>query len=610
MREKLKYGPLAGILIALVGIGICLVVYECDYLWNAQEQNLFLYDCHFLEEMMVKPAGGLSWIGAWLTQFFYHPWLGVTILCLWWAVLMALTAKVFRIPCNWAFLLFIPVALLLLAIVGVDYWIYYLKLRGFLFMPTVGWTLALALAWGYTGVPQRRHMRLFYLLLVALLAYPLMGWYGLAAIMLMGVLSWRLDGMTQQERVVATILVLIAVVGVPLFCYRYVYHETNVADMWFAGLPVFTMTEHYDGYDYPYILLAVYYLVLACCYRKRPLDSGVRRMMVWSALQGALCALLAWGVYTYWYKDSNFHQEMAMKRSLEQCDWDAIIQRAQHLNEEPTRAMMMVKNLALFRQGRLGDEMSLYGNGSLHGNTKLPIRMMQVVGKSLYYHYGLVNYCYRWCMEDGVEYGWRVETLKLMARCSIINGEYQLARKYLTLLRQTRYHKGWAEQQEQLISHPQQLKKDPAYAPVFPLMGYDNSLNSDLSIAESFLMNHLARINTKQPQLQELSLWGAIWTKNISMFWPKFFQYLSLHPGQRIPLYYQEVAYLYGQLEGQVDTNRLPLDEGVALTYQRFTERVQQYPGMSEQYLSEALKNEFGQTFYYDYFLNRDQQLY
>ena len=82
-----------------------------------------------------------------------------------------------------------------------------------------------------------------------------MGWYGLAALVLMGVLSWRLDGMTQLEKVVATILVLLAVVGVPLFCYRYVYHETNVADMWFAGLPVFTMTEHYDGYDYPYTIL-------------------------------------------------------------------------------------------------------------------------------------------------------------------------------------------------------------------------------------------------------------------------------------------------------------------------------------------------------------------
>ena len=610
MKERLKYIPLAIVVLVLIGIGVCLTVFEGDFLWNAQEQSLFLYDSAFFHQLMVVPAGFLSWIGTYLTQFFYHPWLGVTILCIWWAVLMALTAKVFRIPCKWALLLLVPVALLLLAIVDIDYWIYYLKLKGHFFVHTVGWTLVLILLWGYEKLPQRLYVRLVYLLLVALVAYPLMGWYGLAALVLMGVLSWRLDGMTKVERVVATLLALLAVVGVPLLCYRYIYHETNIADMWYSGLPVFTITEHYDGYDFPYILLAVFYLVLAICYRQRPMDSGVRRTLVWSVVQCGLCALLAWGVYTHWYKDCNYHQEMAMKRSLEQCDWDAIIERAQHLSEEPTRAMMMVKNLALFRQGRLGDEMYLFGNGSKHGETKLPLRMMQVVGKTLYFHYGLANYCYRWCMEESVEYGWRVETLKLMTRCSIINGEYQLARKYIELLKKTQYHKEWAEQQEQLISHPQQLKKDPVYAPVFPLLGYDDSLNSDMSIAESFLMNHFARLNTNQPQLQELSLWGAIWTKNISVFWPKFFQYLSLHQGQHIPLCYQEVAYLYGELEVQVDTSRLPLDEGVALTYRRFIERVQQYPGMSEEYLSEALKNEFGHTFYYDYFLNRDQQLY
>ncbi|MBO4608029.1 MAG: hypothetical protein J5682_09040 [Prevotella sp.] len=610
MKERLKFIPLAVVILVLVGIGVCLTVFEGDYLWNAQEQSLFLYDSAFSHQLMVVPAGFLSWLGTWFTQFFYHPWLGVTILCIWWAVLMALTAKVFRIPCKWAILLLIPVALLLLAIVGIDYWIYYLKLKGHLFVPTIGWTFALLIVWLFTVLPSKYCLRLIFIVLAALVAYPLMGWYGLAAIVLMGVLSWRLEGMTKVERMAATLLALLAVVGVPLLCYRYIYYETNIADMWYAGLPTFTITEHYDGYDYSYILLAIYYLVLACCYRQRPMDSGVRRTFVWSVAQCVLCVLMAWGVYTYCYKDVDFHQEMAMKRDMEQCDWNTIVERAQKVTEEPTRAMMMMKNLALFRLGRLGDEMYLFGNGNKRGNTPLPLRMMQVVGKSLYFHYGLPNFCYRWCVEDGVEYGWRVETLKLMTRCSIANGEYQLAQKYIDLLKKTHYHKEWAVSQEQLIAQPHSIKKDAVYASVLPLMGYDDSLNSDMSIVESFLMYHFANLNTDQPALQELSLVGALWTKKIPSFWPKFFQYLQLHPGQHVPLHYQEAAYLYTQLEHQVDPEKLPLDEIVLMTHKRFIERVQQYPGMSEQYLSEALKAEFGHTFYYEYFLNREQKSY
>ena len=96
MKERLKFIPLAVVVLVLIGIGVCLTVFEGDYLWNAQEQSLFLYDSAFFHQLMVVPAGFLSWLGTYLTQFFYHPWLGVTILCIWWAVLMALTAKVFE----------------------------------------------------------------------------------------------------------------------------------------------------------------------------------------------------------------------------------------------------------------------------------------------------------------------------------------------------------------------------------------------------------------------------------------------------------------------------------------------------------------------------------
>ena len=37
--------------------------------------------------------------------------------------------------------------------------------------------------------------------------------------------------------------------------------------------------------------------------------------------------------------------------------------------------------------------------------------MVVTGGRPLYMHYGIPNYCFRWCVENGVEYGWRVDNL-------------------------------------------------------------------------------------------------------------------------------------------------------------------------------------------------------
>ncbi len=157
MKKTLTYLPLAVTLLALICCGGLLALYEGDYLWNAQEQSLFLYDRSFFRQLMTVPAGWLSWAGAYFAQFFYHPWVGVSLLCGWWAVLAVLTARTFRLPWRWFTLTLIPIALLLLAITGIDYWIYYLKLKGHLFVPTIGWTLVVAQVWIYRSLLHRKH---------------------------------------------------------------------------------------------------------------------------------------------------------------------------------------------------------------------------------------------------------------------------------------------------------------------------------------------------------------------------------------------------------------------------------------------------------------------
>ena len=62
---------------------------------------------------------------------------------------------------------------------------------------------------------------------------------------------------------------------------------------------------------------------------------------------------------------------------------------------------------------------------------------------------------------------------------------------------------------------------------------------------------------------QEQALLATLWTKNTRQFWYRFSDYIRLHPEGPMPRYYQEAAWLYGQMEERPDMDLLPFDAGV-----------------------------------------------
>ena len=251
---------------ALAAIACGLLVYESHFLWKVQELNLFLHTSLFFKQQMVVPAGLLTYIGTWFTQFFFHPWMGVTMLCGWWLLLLFLLKQTFKVPSRWASLLLIPVALLLLTNVDIGYWIYVLKLRGHFFLTTIATTAVVALLWGFRSMPDKYWLRAVWMALTCIAGYPLMGIYGLAAALLMGIWSWRLSSRKAEAAINSAVAVL-SIIFVTLFCYRYVYHETNLANSLWAELPLYFVDQDYHTYYIPYYLLLLFFVVLAVTYR-------------------------------------------------------------------------------------------------------------------------------------------------------------------------------------------------------------------------------------------------------------------------------------------------------------------------------------------------------
>ena len=645
------------VIIAIIAVfAFKLISSESETLLRAQELNLWLPTGLYWKTLMQYPGGAASWLATYLTQYFYYPWLGVGILCGLWLIICGLLAWSFRLKGPWVALTALVPLALMACFTQTGYWIYYQKLQGHLFVPTVGVlfaTLCLVvqrLLSDYLPTRIARYARLVWMALVCILGYPFFGAWALGATGLLGTLPppslLRREQLpsvdkSQQTSTVFTpsligragggsLFALILIAAIPQIYYQQLFEMTEHGFIYVAAMPSFRYgKEVFNIYRLPYyaIILSFLFLVIIGWVRGVFATDKLRPWLQ-SLITIILLFLAIFGVSKAWYHDANFQKELGMNRAIEELDWERVLTIARDGSStvKPTRQMVLYKNLALFRLGRAGNEMFFYPEGAVQQNAPWKVRITQVGGKLIYYHYGKENFCYRWCMEDGVEFGWKAETLKFMARTSILNREWSVARKYLNLLKQTTFHRAWAERYEKYLATPDafDLKKLEAsiaakkplldergmkeFEPILHLMTYPDRLDGDNTLVEMYLLQTFARGNGDDPLFQEMTLICALIMKDIDLFWPRFMKFASMHPDLHMPLHFQEAAYLYGHLENKVDISHMPFDKNVRDTYDRFMKFNEQCGPMTEEQKAIAFYPQFGNTFYYFYFLVRNQK--
>jgi hypothetical protein len=601
MKSYKELRPIALWLGALLVGAFALLYFEADLLWKVQQHNVFLNTALFFKQQMVVPGGMLSYMGAFLTQHFYYPWIGVVMQCALWLLLMWLTKRAFNIPEQWLVLTLIPVAILLVANMDLGYWVYVIKLRGYFFVPTLGVIAATALFWAYRQLPEKQWVLAAFVALVALVGYPLMGIYALAAVVLMALENWR--------KWLVGVVALLCVIVVPLMYYNFVYYETNLIDIYRTALPVFAISDSYPEYYYPYYALALCFLLLTLV-SHREWKAPKHPVMDW-VKQGVVLAAVVGCVYHFWYKDANFHHELRMQRCVEQADWEGVIAEGAKQEGEPTRSIVMMHNLALSRLGRQCDEMYSFRKGSSKSNTPLPIYLYHVAGRMMLYQYGMMNECHRICMEDGVEYGWNVELLRYMARCAIFCNEKQAARKFLDILRETTYYGSWADHMEALMNNPKQLADDAETGPVARMQHYTDKLDAVEGKVENCIMTTLAAHDADDLYFQEQAVLGAMWTRDPAYFWPRFDHYVQLNGEDKMPpRIFQEAAWLFANMQGMDGLDEWSLEPGVKERFTAFMRLLQQFGKTHNPAIRQELLQYFGNTYYFEYFFLKDITYY
>lgn len=587
------------IAVALFTVAI-LGGYNYYYIKMVDNLSLFLPTGAFWSDMTRLPGGLLAWAGSYMTQFFYHPWLGACVYGACLVGLMLLMQKAYRLPARCFALSGAGAAMLLLGLLEVGYVMYSLKSPGFAYSNVLGTAVAAAIFWAYRSL-RAWWLRLA-LMVVVIATYPWIGFYALLSIATFALYEaagaiWSED---KTARIASAAIAAFGVIAIwlsPKMFWQYGTQMQSKAEMYVSGLPAF-----YDGEGalwIPYIILfALMGFMAFWAMRWRKDAAKPRTALIFTS---ALLAVSLACVWAFQAKDANFRATLEMDCALSDLDWQGVVDAREKLDETPTRITTLYTYMALMRQGKASDKMFAYVNGAApYATSRTSTVMRDIATFTLNYHFGRVHSAYRWAMEYAVEYGLKAEYLKRMAKCAILFGEPKLAQKYLDALSHTMYHKEWAKRYQKYIDDPDAIAEDPEFKLLRPLMYYRDHIGGDGGKLESNLMPLYASMNGGTPEIMELAMQACLMQKNIDEFMNKFVR--NWKSMKRIPVHFQEAVLLWSMVNNNNAYQQFPIDKNIMQRFQRFHNLSKNRKDYSTEQNYDLFKAQYGDTYWFYFF--------
>ena len=567
------------------------VVLHPDYVRMSADLNPFVTTDEFFHESMRHAGGLLAYSARFIQSLFYFPALGITILSLILIALAFVLMKLFKVSAQMVPLCFVPPLMLLLNYTQMGYMIFVLKAPAPAVTLPLGVLCAASLAWAYSWL-SNKWIRLSLLAVILLAGYPLLGTFAFFALALCLLADILNRNQTQKEgksrififAIWTAVIILSAVV--PHIYLKHTFTLMSASAVYSMPLPDF----YWEGAErmlwLPSFVAIAGILLLAWKGGKEGFKTGYMTSAI----------LLIVALYTYYLNnhDSNFNNILKMSRATDEAEWQKVVDIAGESKVPPTRVEVLFRNLALQKLGSASDSMFKFEDGDAPYNTPREYQYLRLLGaRSLYYYYGKVNYAYRWCMEDMVEYGMRPAYIEYMLRCAIVNEEPKLVEKYRNLLSNMPFRSADVKDY--------QPKDEVSAMPLKSLMNYNDLLDGDAGLIEVYLLNNFALTDGGSQEMVNLSLQCNMILKDINGFWPRF---IKLYPtfSKGIPLHYQEAALLFSRLENSYDISQLPIDEGVKARFEQMVQESTANSALGDEENAKRLKPTFGDTYWYYYF--------
>ena len=555
-------------LLAFISFVVYVLYINQEVFYTAYDRSEFLFGAPFFHTLMQKPFGLMQYVGAWLTQLFFHPALGTGVLVALWALIFFVGTKAFRLQGSASALMLLPVACLLTSVVDLGYWIYVSVIRGYWFSQSVGYLVMLLLLWATRQTPRKWHL-VWYILACCL--YPILGWFALLLVLCLVLIekpAWR-------ELVGIVLLLFTASIWHTLF-----YSNLRFDDVVLAGLPRFiTPSDNTPHLSNPFWVLAAVSVFIPLCGK-----------YLAKAFVPILCATVGI-IFTLllMYHDQNYIDEMRMVRYASNDNWQEVLHMAEE-NKKPTTTMVMLKNIALMNEGGLLDRSFKIGNicYPINNPDTIHVSLLDIASPLVYYNYGMINEAIRLNFELSIQSGFSPFYLKMLSRCALAKGDKELVERYTAQLHHHLFHDNW---QPAPVTETVKTLQDS-----YPdeLTGVENS--------DRYVVNSISLwYESDHKVASEQALLYAMIRSDSRRFWPSLRNFVKLHMNEEFPVHAQESYILYMDKAPEEKRMMLPVEQAVYDRYKKFWETLEKQvkTNMKLEKVREDMREEWEDTYWY-----------
>lgn len=450
-----------------------------DFLFMAQEYDLFVWDWEYLVESSSRVAGLARYISSFIAQFFYYPQLGAAILAALLSFIQYASEKVFRLRRYGFFLSFLPSALIALQILCVNFFIFekidvaYL----FSFVSNYAFVLAFMLVYGRIKTTPRRFL---YISLGTFLTYPIFGFFSILAAFLCVMLALP-EALAKSSETKKTAppptdsdkssrrannsplqqleLVVLGVLLTPV-PYWLLFSETSPSFQYMYGAGLWEESTLLKGREVStnliFVLLQVAVLFLLILFsfsatvrglKKRAEETPPREASFFCRVFSTICVFLVCVcAVKLSFSTPNFLMFLKIAVALDNKDWDGILEAESRI-ATPSNPAILARHLALFRQHRLADEIFSRPVYSKASPQLITVGTVGMCGDRMLFEFGIVNGAERVAFNNYVGKNERTYWgLKTLALCAVADGRGALAERYLSRIGKTLFHKRFAEE--------------------------------------------------------------------------------------------------------------------------------------------------------------------
>lgn len=169
------------------------------------------------------------------------------------------------------------------------------------------------------------------------------------------------------------------------------------------------------------------------------------------------------------WKNANFKAEKVMQYGFMAChqQWNRILETI-NVEKPNNQIGVTVQNLALAMHGLLLDHMFEYNQNGIAGllpDVKTDATSPLPTAEA-FYQLGMINVAQRTVFEAQeaiLDFQKSGRCYKRLAQTNLINGSYEVARKYLAALQKTLFYRDWANETLPLLGNEEAIAKHPEY---------------------------------------------------------------------------------------------------------------------------------------------------